>query len=760
MAQREEKDALSVCIRLYGIVQGVGYRPFVARLAQRHAATGWVRNNGGVLEIEADGTQSQLDAFKHDVLNKKPEHAIIIHSEVRDIPFVKRNSFTIEPSAHTLSPVFLPPDIAVCDDCLHEWADKKDRRFDHPFISCMSCGPRYSIIKNAPYDRATTTMNEFNMCPLCRNEYTDRQDRRCHAQTISCHDCGPFLKYREKGGKQAARQQAFSQAVSVIESGGVIAVKGVGGYHLVCKPQDDNAVKRLRDIKSREHKPFAVMFPDMQSIRDHAAVSETEETLLLSDARPIVILEKTDDFAAEACSHTVQIGAFLPYTPLQAALLNACGPLVMTSANASDEPIIKDEDEIFRFADRLDGVLYNERKIVVRLDDSVVRAAGKKTQMVRRGRGYVPLPIMVKKVDCKQTVFAAGGDLKASLCIVNAPFAYVSQYLGDLYGDSNLSVYAKQYAHMKKVFRLEPEFAVCDMHPNYASSAFAQCLNLPLLKVQHHHAHIASVMAEHGLAQPVIGIAFDGTGYGTDGAVWGGEFLICEKDRFERAGHLKYVRFVGGDETMNDAAKSAMFHMYASGHEQAIHDERWPILKAALENCVNTHESASMGRLFDAVSAMLGVCAYNRYEGECAIRLENLAAQAIKQEIRPIKMAFDIAKENGVLLADAKPVFARLLNIREHEKAAFALGFHYAVADMALCICVKLRDKYDIDAVAISGGVFQNRILLRELLEKLTAAGFSAYTNEAVPVNDGGICLGQAAIGMHHINEGKNGKCV
>lgn len=748
MDKRKEEELEGVALRVYGIVQGVGFRPFAAKLADKHRVTGSVRNKGGFVEITACGSGQDIGAFTQELLSNAPVNSFIVHHEETAIPAAHYKDFRIEPSEDTQGPVFISPDIPACGDCLREFSDKNDERYLHPFISCMSCGPRYSVIEDAPYDRETTTMRDFDMCPLCETEYKDRSDRRYHAQTISCHGCGPYLLF-SKNGKTAERDEAFRNAAEALISGGIIAVKGIGGYHLVCSPYEQSTVLRLRELKMREQKPFAVMFPGIDEIKAQCVVSPLEERMLMSVARPIVLLEKKNcTLAPSVCNKSRYVGAFLPYTPLQKMLLDECGPLIMTSANISEEPIIKDDSRMLSWSG-LDGVLYNQRRIAVSLDDSVVKAVGGKVQIIRRSRGYAPLPVIVKGFEGSGSkVLAAGGQLKSSFCLTSGQFAYLSQHIGDLDNDGCLEVYKNSFERMKRIFRIEPGLAVCDMHPAYESTEFAKNLGLPVLEVQHHHAHIASVMAEHGLKGQVIGVVFDGTGYGTDGAIWGGEFLICKEGDMIRAGHLKYIDCIGGDESMNDATKSAMFHMYAAGFEKQINDERWPVIKAALKNGINTYKSSSMGRLFDAVSDIIGVCSYNRFEGECAIDIENLAAEALRHSIEPERMEFDIIEEKDIIIADASPVIDKLVKARGKDNRSLALGFHNAVSDMTVNMCESIRVRSGIGDVALSGGVFQNSVLLESLLNSLKIRGFSVFINESVPPNDGGISLGQAYIGL------------
>ncbi len=755
MDNREENEPRCVIIRLYGIVQGVGFRPFTVKLAESLGVTGTVKNSGGMVDITACGGKTQLNAFISRLFVEKPAQAAVLYSDTVDLPFAHFSAFTILPSQAAEGPVFLPPDLGVCADCLSETENKNDRRYAHPFASCAVCGPRYSVIEETPYDRPVTTMRDFDMCADCEKEYTDRQDRRFHAQTISCRECGPYLIFKS-GGSEAFRDEAFENAAEVLRRGGVIAVKGVGGYHLCCSPFDRRAVLRLREIKQRDAKPFAVMFSSIDDVRQYARLSEKEETLLQSQARPIVLLERKEGGLEESvCGESRYVGAFLPYTPLHAMLVSAAGPLVMTSANISEQPIIKDDEPMAAWSG-LDGVLFHTRRIAARLDDSVLKVAAGGVQVIRRSRGYAPMPVILSGFD-RGAVFAAGAQLKSAFCLASGPFAHMSPHIGDLDSEDCIDAYRESYERLTKLLRIKPELAVCDQHPGYASTEFAESLKLPLLRVQHHHAHIASVLAEHAVEGPVIGAAFDGTGWGCDGSVWGGEFFICGGNRFERAGHIKPVRFLGGDESMKDAAKSAMCCLLDAGLEAHIRDERWPLIRAALENGVNTHANSGMGRLFDAACAVLGVCGYNRYEGECAIRLENLAAQALEQGAAPMPMAFDIYENAKMLIADAAPVMKALTQAA--GKRAAALGFHTAVKDMALGMIKRLSERTGIKAVALSGGVFQNAVLLQSLKTELGTSGYSVYVNESVPPNDGGIGLGQAYIGLN-VLKGLAYECV
>ena len=584
----------TVAIKIWGIVQGVGFRPFVAKLADRMAICGEVRNLGGLVEITANGSPEKLKEFVKALREEKPLPAEIVHIRMDEVPERFFSVFTILDSGEgDDEAAMIPADLAICDDCLAELRNKKDPRYLHPFISCMACGPRYTIIDRIPYDRENTTMNDFPMCEFCEGEYTNRNNRRYHAQTVSCHDCGPMVlvKDTKRAGKVT---HPVALAAKRILSGGVIALKGVGGYYFVCSPFRDEAVKRLRQIKQREEKPFAVMLRDLEQVKTYCHVSEEEEKLLSSNARPIVLLEKkkTEEmFSPEVCRTSRFVGAFLPSIALQHLLLDLCGPLVMTSANLSDQPIIKDDEEMFATQEKLggsggiDGVFYNERKIRQRLDDSVARVIDRQPQMIRRSKGYAPVPVYINSALSKESmIFAAGGQLKAAFTLTKGPFAYVSQYFGDLDGVETETVYIDAFSHMKELFRIEPKLAVCDLHPRYRTTQFAEAYaeknSIPLIRVQHHHAHVASVIAENDLRGPVLGVSFDGTGYGTDGAIWGGEFLCCEGTGFERIAHLESIRMLGGDSSMKEGWKSAMCYAAHCGCEKRYLDS--PVLAGRL----------------------------------------------------------------------------------------------------------------------------------------------------------------------------------
>ena len=743
---------MTVFFTVFGLVQGVGYRPFVAGLAEEAGISGFVRNCGGIVEITASGEEEHLRLFAERLRSEAPEGAFVLRVEEKAAPEEHFDSFRIVESGE--KPVgldetpLIPPDLPMCDECARELADPENRRYRYPFISCASCGPRYSIITGLPYDRPQTTMRDFPMCGACADEY--RQGRRRHAQTISCHDCGPQLLYRGTDGAACEKEEALRLGAELLKKGRVLALKGVGGYQFACSPFLPEAVERLRLLKGREKKPFAVMFPSAASVRECCEVSPEEEKLLRAPARPIVLLrKKTEPFCPGVSGDSRFIGAFLPYTGLHQILTQECGPLIATSANLTTEPILVRDADVFAMkSPYLDGVLYNTREILNPLDDSVTRVFRGAPQMIRRSRGYVPLPAILDR-PAPRPLFAAGGDLKSCFCLLSGDRAYLSQYFGDLESYGVQKNYREGLSRMEQIFGITPATVVCDLHPGYFSSALAgeEAERLGTGKpvfVQHHHAHAASVMAEHRL-QSCIGVVYDGTGYGTDGTVWGGEFLLCRGASVERKGRLSRVTLCGGDTAAKNAAQTADCYRISAGITGK--SPTFPLISAAVAGGVGTFESSSMGRLFDAAAAILGIRERNGYEGECPIALENAAALALAQKKEPYQFRFRLSRdESGCIRADQTDFARQLFEAAEAgvDHDAAALGFHRAVADMTEKICLAVREETGENRVALSGGVFANLILLNECFDRLQKDGFEVYTNTAVPSNDGGISLGQA----------------
>lgn len=731
-------------ITVLGVVQGVGYRPFVAHLAEQCGVSGTVKNSGGIVEIAAAGEPEAMERFLHGLQHSAPNGAQVIRLAIAEAPDVPYRGFQIIQSGqqHEETPIF-PPDLPICEDCLRELYSPDDRRYGYPFISCVACGPRYSILNRLPYDRCNTAMDRFPMCRACETEYTT-QTRRRHAQTISCCDCGPQLLF-QSGGRKLEKQEALEEGIRLLRAGAVLALKGIGGYQFACDPHNKAAVEKLRLLKHRDKKPFAVMFPSLDAVRQACPVSREEEALLRSPARPIVLLRKGEErFCAAVSGESRFLGAFLPYTGLHQLLTDACGPLVMTSGNLTNEPILtRDEEALALSSEFLSGVLYHTREIVTPLDDSVTRIVCGEKQLIRRSRGYVPMPLFLKRA-ASAPILAMGGDLKSGFCLMSGDRAYLSQYFGDLEEYAVSRIYRENLARMERIFSLAPQAVACDLHPGYHTTALAEQIGIPVVRIQHHHAHIASVMAEHDLHR-CIGVAFDGTGYGTDGKIWGGEFLLCRGAEFTRVGHLRYVPLCGGDQSAKDAELTALCYREAAGLP-AQGGGSAEIVAAALRAGINTCESSSMGRLFDAVSAILGIRRKNTYEGECAIALENAAAAAQAAGETPATLHVGVSDTPEGLIIDQIGLIRDVCRTMGEgaSAGAVALGFHLALADAVASVCRTLREKSGEDSVALSGGVFGNLILTEVCIRLLCADGFRVYWNQEVPCNDSGICLGQA----------------
>ena len=685
-------------ITVNGLVQGIGFRPGVFLLADNLGISGTVQNTGGGAVILCGGAKDALEEFIEN-LNAP-------YVRIEDVKPFPLSGFEIsESDNHDTGARFISPDVKICGKCASELFDG-GRRNLHYFNSCVDCGPRFSIIKTLPYDRKNTAMDSFPLCFKCMEEYESAADRRFRAETICCKTCGPKLEYSG---------QSFADD---LKNGGIVAVKGIGGYHFACSPYDRNAVSALRNIKGRDQKPFAVMFKNIDEIKKYCTVNAAEEALLLSNASPITLLEiKNNPFADEVLFGDFYCGCFLPYTPLHLILFEKFDALVMTSANSSGGPIIHDDEKMRRF---FPSVLSHNRDILRPVEDSVVQAG----QIIRRSRGYVPSPFPIGSDRC---FLALGSDLKASFCLVKDGFAYPSQYFGDLENEDVFKSFNTGIEDFCGLFDAKPEFTVCDRHPGYFSH------RNEAKQVYHHHAHIAGVMAEHGLDGEIIGVSFDGAGYGEDGNIWGGEFLIVNGEEFERAGHLEYVPIIGGDSMSSDALKTAGCYLEHFG----LNIEN-VLLKAAVLNGINTVRCSSMGRLFDTLAVLLGLCKKNSYEGECAAALQNAAMRA--KSFVPMEFKTD----------DLQNISAEAIIKAAFEKAddpySFALGFHIAAADMVVWVCKRIREKTGLGRIALSGGVFQNALLSKMCFEKLSQSNFSVYFNERIPRNDGGLALGQAYI--------------
>lgn len=804
-----------VHIHVTGIVQGVGMRPFVYREAMAHGICGWVLNAGDGVHIEAHAPADALDTFVAALSEHAPAAARVEHVEVVDLAVngwdaANEQGFRIvasqDQTAHT---TLVSPDIATCDDCLRELFDPADRRYHYPFINCTNCGPRFTIIRSLPYDRAATSMDCFPMCPKCAAEYADPLDRRFHAQPDACFDCGPHITWREAGVGNESGEAAASPAVGstretsdaiidrcveLLADGGIVAIKGLGGFHLACDASNEQAVVELRRRKRRSNKPLAVMVRDLADAERLCHVNDVERGLLAGSIRPIALLRRRAicesggspdalTLAPSVAHDLPELGVMLPYTPLQHLLLAAAEArgmhaLVMTSGNLSEEPIETDDDlawEHLVAAGIADALLGNDRAILSRYDDSVVRVVDGAVTPVRRARGYAPQPLPLPALDgAPSCVLACGPQQKATIALTREgtngeATCFVSQHIGDVENGGTFDAWNAARTRLENLFDLAPAALACDLHPSYLSSQWAReqarkC-NLPLVEVQHHHAHIASVMTEAIAADQlttdarVLGIAFDGTGAGADGTIWGGEFLVASLGGFERAAHLRTWALPGGAASVRDARRNAfallseldlLEHPGAAGLLDSLDEQTRSVTATMIERGINSPRTSSMGRLFDVAAAILGICGQATYEGEPAIELEAAAWRALGGKTVRLDGnhagVFTSADDSPIL--DPQPLIEALLNGIEAGAPAdrLALEFHIAITHATTRLASEICAREGLDTVALSGGVFMNRLLLQLLTHDLKDAGLAVLVPHSVPVNDGCIAYGQAAI--------------
>lgn len=838
------KEALEIHVK--GTVQGVGFRPFVYRLAKRNLIDGWVLNAADGVHIHAEGESQNLDSFVLGISEEAPAASDVKEIDIKEVPLEPFDSFEIRFSDETQTDekTLVSPDLATCPDCVRELFDPADRRYRYPFINCTNCGPRFTIIDDLPYDRAQTSMRDFPMCEECAAEYGNPEDRRFHAQPDACFACGPkvYLATPSKDGHDGSpgdrsecdsaqwekawgnnREESdaiFAKAVEMLLDGKILAVKGLGGFHLACNANDEAAVGRLRERKHRIGKAFAVMTQSLDDARALCHVGVAERAILEGSVRPIVLLRKRKraSIAKGIADGLPELGVMLPYTPVQHLLLHdfsnawreeahAGGEvplLVMTSANIHDEPIIiDDEDAAARLAGIADAILGNDREILARFDDSVVRVisagdSGEAMQMMRRARGFAPAPMDVSALtanksgssgkdsegSAKRTIFATGPEQKNTFCFLRGSEAFVSQHIGDMEDVDVFDAWMDAKSRYQKLFSLEAEEIACDTHPEYITTKWAKehCAlstpPLPLVEVQHHHAHIASVMAENGLADAVCGIAFDGTGYGADGDIWGGEVLMCNLSDFERFANFAYVPMPGGAACVKNPLQMAygvlwefdlLDHAGAKGLLDALGEDMAQTLETMIEQGINTPVTSSVGRLFDAASALLGICTSPTYEGEPAIMLEAALWDGVEsgeiqlsdgggedgdkgsgayriEVVKNTATETSTAHDTSVLLFDAAPLFASLLDdlAAGVPISVISLRFHEAFANAILEASQLSRALYEISTIALSGGVFMNRYIIERSLAELEDAGFTVAINKELPPNDGNVSFGQA----------------
>lgn len=731
-----------------GIVQGVGFRPWVHQLATSSGLTGFVLNSTLGVTIELEGPAEAQDRFSERFRDNLPPLAAV--DSIRETALEPLGSAVFEirlSEAATGEFVLIPPDIATCDDCIADFRDPSNRRYLYPFTNCTNCGPRYSIIGDIPYDRRNTTMSEFPLCAACSAEYHDPANRRFHAEPNACPDCGPSLELWTDGERVAVRAEAMARVRSLLAAGELVALKGLGGFHLACLASNGDAVRRLRDRKRRSDKPFAVMVRDIAVAERIAALTPEDRAALTSPRKPILLVERrpgTTGLAGEIAPGLEQVGLMLPYTPLHHLLFDGApyDALVMTSGNLSEEPIAcRNEDSHGILRPLASHFLLHNRDIRIRVDDSVVRTFESRERTLRRSRGFAPLPLDLGRP--VRPVLACGGELKNTLCLTKDHYAVLSQHIGDLENLETFRVFEETLGHMKRFFRIEPELVAHDLHPGYLSTQYALSLPLPRIGVQHHHAHVASVMAEHHLDGEVIGIALDGTGYGLDGKIWGGEFFAGGLDGFERAYHFRYIPLAGGDQAVREPWRCALAYLRDAGVDPSFLADRVPpaafaVVERMLERRLNTVDTSSCGRLFDAVAAILGIRREVNYEGQAAMQLEAAAQRGGTGE-SPYPFDFD----GGII--DLRTTIRALAADRENVATA-ARRFHITIATVILEAALRMRRTYGLTRVCLSGGSFQNFRLLGLVAPMLRSAGFEVYLNALVPPNDGGLSLGQAAI--------------
>lgn len=772
-------------IRVYGIVQGVGFRPFVARTAGKAGIAGSVCNKGPYVEIYAEGTPVQTDDFLYRLSHEAPERSSILKVEKQCVEPAGETSFSIIQSEKVSGDIFVSPDIAVCPKCKAELFDKNNRRYLHPFINCTACGPRLTILDSMPYDRVRTSMGAFPMCPECAYEYTHEETRRYHAQPVCCNDCGPHLYIP---GRSEVNDNALVYVRSILRGGGIAAVKGIGGFHLCCDATNPHAVSRLRALKNRPFKPFAVMMRDMRTVKRECVVLDGQEPLIDGPQKPILLLERrhvqsctvTGEERPLLCSEVApgnpNVGVMLPYAPVQLLLFSypdgeeMTDCFVMTSGNPSGAPICRtDEDALAYLSPMCDVILSNDRVIRLRADDSVMSWQNGKPYMIRRSRGYAPLPFMLSGTQ-EGCVLAVGGELKNTFCLAHNNLYYLSPYIGDLADVRSVRALGEGAARMETLLELTPSAVACDMHPKYNSTQFARELGLPVIEVQHHYAHVVSCMAENDWQDgEVIGVAFDGTGYGTDRTIWGGEFLRVSYTGFARLGSIMPFIQAGGDLSAEEGWRIALSLLDDDGLVEQLglcSGRSLKMMRTMSARRINCVTSTSMGRLFDAVSAVLGYRLCSTFEGEASMALEFAAEAELKNHSGSGSAARALLCRRAGLLSSEHGSDGRfLLNTTELVRSiaaekksgvpsgVLALAFHEMIADMVEAGCNACRGQTGITAAALSGGVFQNLLLSDMCRRRLESGGFTVLMHSLVPANDGGIALGQSAAAMHMLNK-------
>lgn len=768
-------------LQVQGIVQGVGFRPFIYNLASQLKISGTVSNTSAGVFIQAVATADLLDSFIEKIRTEAPPLAEINSIDVLplDPKKVTNSDFVIlKSTSETTANTAIPPDIALCDDCLEELLSPEDRRYGYPFINCTNCGPRFTIVETIPYDRPKTSMRVFPMCPACAKEYEDPADRRFHAQPNACKICGPQLSWYDKNGSSIDCDDPIEEAIAALNNGKIVAIRGLGGFHLAADGCSKESVALLRQRKNRPTKPLAIMVKDLEAAKAMCHLSEEEIQSLTSPQRPIVLLRRRENatVAENLCPGVGDIGVMLPYTPLHHLLFNnpACpAALVMTSGNYSGHPIcISNEDALMHLNDIADNFLLHNREILTRVDDSVTKKIQRGMRLFRRARGFTPTPVQLGHK--LPRALGCGGGLKSTFTLARNDLAFVSQHIGDLFNLESYDFYMEQIRHHQQVFEIEPEIYIRDLHPDYLSSRFAEESSKKVYAVQHHHAHAAAVMAEHHLDEPVLAIILDGTGYGTDGTIWGGEILLSRLDGFERLGHLQYLPLPGGDRAAEEPWRMALSSLYQVYGRDCLKEKYLPelirtvtesqreILVDMIENGFNSPLTSSCGRLFDAVAALLNLRLRSDYEGHAAMELEAEALKSVRGGWQKELDKIIAADASSFLLEDSgkweiiSDEFVKMIidkNAKSVSVSRLALDFHNELIGAFARLTIRLAGQHGIEKIVLSGGCMQNRLLMEGLFHLLAKADLKVYTGGKIPVNDGGISFGQILIGgLQHVS--------
>lgn len=756
-----------IFVTVEGIVQGVGFRPFVYNLAEKLCLKGWVNNNSEGVYIDLEGEDSALKNFLNKLKNNPPPLARIEKISYENKEMVNYTSFKIEKSEITESKITLiSPDIATCEDCTKDIHDPNNRRYRYPFTNCTNCGPRFSIIKSIPYDRDKTTMKKFKMCEPCHDEYTNPSNRRFHAQPNACDSCGPHVWITDNKGNKLDLDDPIAFTEEKLKQGYIFAIKGLCGFHLACNGKNKDSIDRLRKRKNRPFKPFAVMAKDIDVVKKYCYVNDIEEKLLTGIRKPIVLLNRTENYnlPESLAPNQNTLGVMLPYTPLhQLIFWNDIDILVMTSANIYGLPLeYENESALNNLSSIADFFLMHNRDIYIPVDDSVMRVVNNKEIMIRRARGYAPDPYVYKNIS---PVLACGPNMKNTFAIGKDNFIFLSQHNGDLENLETYEHYKRNIEHFKNIFLFSPKALVCDMHPLYSSTQYAEENTLPVIKVQHHHAHIVSCMVENNIIDKVIGIAYDGTGYGTDGKIWGGEFLICDRKHFKREAHLKYLPLPGGESAIHDPWKIGAGYSYCALGKDGkdtitkLYGNNSSIIMEMIQKNINCIDTSSMGRLFDAVSSITGICNKATYEGQGSIELEAIISKDTEYNQYEC-YNYNLCPEENMIEIDPLHTIKQILEdtLNGVPKEKISLKFHNTIINFTLELCEKLRIKTGINKVALSGGVFQNYYLLKNLCIQLEKRNFSVYVQSQFPSNDGGVSLGQIVIGSNLIKDSEISK--